>query len=125
VTWSGGNSSHLGTGANVTTYVGNSSVNNAIIRSNNNSNDAWIMNWGDSPVYGIYNRNIESDLAVAGALTVPSNSTAFIGAGLAKAYIRHSTGNAALLERLGWRKCYFFSTCYCWSTNCNHAHAAH
>jgi len=58
------------------------------------------MNWGDSPTYGIYNRNIESDLAVAGALTVPSNSTAFIGAGLAKAYIQHSTGNAGFAGTL-------------------------
>ncbi len=94
VTWTGGDSSHLGTGVNVTTYVGNSSVNNAIIRSNNNSNDAWLMNWGDSAAYGIYNRNIDSALAVSGALTIPANSTAFIGAGLAKAYINHANGDA-------------------------------
>jgi len=97
VAWSGGNSSHLGTGANVTTYVGNSSVNNALIRSNDNSNDAWVMNWGDSASWGIYNRNIDSALVVAGAITVPPNSTAFIGAGLAMAYIDHQTGNAGFV----------------------------
>jgi hypothetical protein len=32
----GVNSSHLGSGANVQTYVGNTSVDNAIIKSNDN-----------------------------------------------------------------------------------------
>ena len=35
----GVNSSHLGSGANVQTYVGNTSVDNAIIKSNDNNNE--------------------------------------------------------------------------------------
>ena len=78
------NSSHLGSGANVQTYVGNTSVDNAIIKSNDNNNDCWLMNWGDSAIWGIYNRNIDSTLTVGGAVDVKANSTAFIGGGLAK-----------------------------------------
>ena len=97
ITWSQGNSSHLGTGAAQTTYVGNSSVNNAAIKSNSNTEDMWVMNWGDSAAWGIYNRNIDSDLAVTNAITVPANSTAFIGAGLARTYINHANGNIGTL----------------------------
>ena len=97
VTWSGGNSSHFGTGAAVTTYVGNSTVNNAAIKSNSNTEDMWIMNWGDSTAWGIYNRNIDSDLVVTNAITIPANSTAFIGAGLARTYINHTQGNIGTL----------------------------
>jgi hypothetical protein len=97
ITWNQGNSSHLGTGAVVTTYVGNSSVNNAAIKSNSNTEDMWIMNWGDSAAWGIYNRNIDSSLAVTNAITIPANSTAFIGAGLARTYIDHSNGNIGTL----------------------------
>ena len=35
----GVNSSHLGSGLNVQTYVGNTSVDNAIIKSNDNNNE--------------------------------------------------------------------------------------
>jgi hypothetical protein len=97
ITWSQGNSSHLGTGAAQTTYVGNSSVNNAAIKSNSNTEDMWVMNWGDSAAWGIYNRNIDSSLVVANAITLPANSTAFIGAGLARTYIDHSNGNIGTL----------------------------
>mgnify|MGYP003636438146 FL=1 len=97
ITWNQGNSSHLGTGAAVTTYVGNSSVNNAAIKSNSNTEDMWIMNWGDSAAWGIYNRNIDSSLAVTNAITIPANSTSFIGSGLARTYINHANGNIGTL----------------------------
>lgn len=88
------NSSHLGSGLNVQTYVGNTSVDNAIIKSNDNSNDCWLMNWGDSAIWGIYNRNIDSTLTVGGAVDVKANSTAFIGGGLAKINLCHSDGSS-------------------------------
>ena len=90
----GVNSSHLGSGANVQTYVGNTSVDNAIIKSNDNNNDCWLMNWGDSAIWGIYNRNIDSTLTVGGAVDVKANSTAFIGGGLAKINLCHSDGRS-------------------------------
>lgn len=88
------NSSHLGSGANVQTYVGNTSVDNAIIKSNDNNNDCWLMNWGDAAIWGIYNRNIDTTLTVAGAVDVKANSTAFIGGGLAKINLCHSDGSS-------------------------------
>lgn len=90
----GVNSSHLGSGANVQTYVGNTSVDNAIIKSNDNNNDCWLMNWGDAAIWGIYNRNIDTTLTVAGAVDVKANSTAFIGGGLAKINLCHSDGSS-------------------------------
>ena len=90
----GVNSSHLGSGANVQTYVGNTSVDNAIIKSNDNSNDCWLMNWGDAATWGIYNRNIDTTLTVANAVDVKANSTAFIGSGLAKINLCHSDGSS-------------------------------
>ena len=90
----GVNSSHLGSGANVQTYVGNTSVDNAIIKSNDNNNDCWLMNWGDASTWGIYNRNIDTTLTVAGAVDVKANSTAFIGGGLAKINLCHSDGSS-------------------------------
>ena len=88
------NSSHLGSGLNVQTYVGNTSVDNAIIKSNDNSNDCWLMNWGDAATWGIYNRNIDTTLTVANAVDVKANSTAFIGSGLAKINLCHSDGSS-------------------------------
>ena len=90
----GVNSSHLGSGLNVQTYVGNTSVDNAIIKSNDNSNDCWLMNWGDAATWGIYNRNIDTTLTVANAVDVKANSTAFIGSGLAKITLCHSDGSS-------------------------------
>jgi hypothetical protein len=90
----GVNSSHLGSGLNVQTYVGNTSVDNAIIKSNDNNNDCWLMNWGDSAIWGIYNRNIDTTLTVGGAVDVKANSTAFIGGGLAKINLCHSDGSS-------------------------------
>ena len=90
----GVNSSHLGSGLNVQTYVGNTSVDNAIIKSNDNSNDCWLMNWGDAATWGIYNRNIDTTLTVANAVDVKANSTAFIGSGLAKINLCHSDGSS-------------------------------
>ena len=90
----GVNSSHLGSGVNVQTYVGNTSVDNAIIKSNDNSNDCWLMNWGDAATWGIYNRNIDTTLTVANAVDVKANSTAFIGSGLAKINLCHSDGSS-------------------------------
>jgi hypothetical protein len=90
----GVNSSHLGSGANVQTYVGNTSVDNAIIKSNDNNNDCWLMNWGDAATWGIYNRNIDTTLTVANAVDVKANSTAFIGSGLAKINLCHSDGSS-------------------------------
>mgnify|MGYP001283371112 CR=1 FL=1 len=56
-----------------------------------NDKDAWIFNWYDSAVWGIYSRNIDSTLTVNG-FGLPQNSTAFIGAGSLRAYISHETG---------------------------------
>lgn len=77
-----------------TTYRDNSSnpPTDAPVRSLTNSEDNWIYLDTASTEWGIYHRNIDSTLSVAGQPDLPPNSIAFIGANNLQGYISLQTG---------------------------------
>ena len=79
----------------VTTYRDHSvsAANDAPIKSLSNTQDNWIYCDAVNAQFGIYHRNIDTDLVIAGQPTLPSNSIAFIGANVIASYIDISTGN--------------------------------
>lgn len=59
----------------------------AAIYSRANTEDNWIYCDAANAQWGIYHRNIDSDLVVAGQVTLPQNSIAFVGGNVVRAYI--------------------------------------
>jgi len=72
-----------------TTYRGNigNPATDAPIRSLTNAEDNWIYLDSASTEWGIYHRNIDSNLVVAGQPTLKANSIGFVGANSLQAYI--------------------------------------
>ena len=66
----------------------------AAIRSLTNADDNWIYLDSANAQWGIYHRNIDTALVVAGEQTLPANSIAFIGNNSNKAYICLADGTA-------------------------------
>lgn len=73
----------------VTTYRDHAvgAFTDAAIYSRANTEDNWIYCDAANAQWGIYHRNIDSDLAVSGQVTLPQNSIAFIGNNVVRAYI--------------------------------------
>jgi hypothetical protein len=79
----------------MTTYRDHSAsaANDAPIKSLSGSEDNWIYLDAANAQWGIYHRNIDTPLVVAGQPTLPANSIAFIGANEIASYVNLSNGN--------------------------------
>lgn len=80
----------------VTTYRDHSTsaANDAPIKSLSNTEDNWIYCDAVNAQFGIYHRNIDTDLVVSGQPTLPGNSIAYIGNNLIASYVNLMNGNA-------------------------------
>jgi hypothetical protein len=65
----------------------------AAIISRANTEDGWIFCDGETGQWGIYHRQIDSDLVVSGQKTLPANSVGFVGSNVLTAYLAMSSGN--------------------------------
>jgi hypothetical protein len=70
-----------------------SAANDAPIKSRIGTEDNWIYCDAANAQWGIYHRNIDSDLVVSGQPTLPANSIAYIGANQIASYVDMSNGN--------------------------------
>lgn len=79
----------------MTTYRDHSisAANDAPLKSLSNTEDNWIYCDSANAQWGIYHRNIDTALVVAGQPTLPANSIAYIGNNLIASYVDLSNGN--------------------------------
>lgn len=83
-------------GDHVTTYTNIPNANAANMKLRGNNEDSWIMYDITSPIqnpFGLYYRNTDSTLEVAGQKPLPMNSFAFIGGGALMHYMALSNGD--------------------------------
>jgi hypothetical protein len=78
----------------MTTYRGHSvsAANDAPIKSLSNTEDNWIYCDSANAQWGIYHRNIDTNLVVAGQPTLPANSISYIGNNIIASYIDLENG---------------------------------
>ena len=81
--------------AGFTTYRNHNilAADDATIKSLSGTEDNWIYLDAANAQWGIYHRNIDTDLVVSGQPTLPANSIAFIGANEIASYVNLANGN--------------------------------